>query len=355
MESKSIHERWMARCITLAYKGLGQVAPNPMVGAVLVYNDKIIGEGWHEQYGAPHAEVNCINNVANVDKHLIPLSTLYVSLEPCTHHGKTPPCVDLIIKNNIPKVVIGCTDTFSKVNGKGIALLRDENIDVVTAVMQKECRILNKRFFTFHELHRPYVILKWAESNNGFFCPKDKKPLMMSNSYSQRFVHKMRSEEAGILIGFQTALNDNANLNNRLWNGNSPTRIILDYNDDLPTSLNVFNGKEKTILITGKQSKKTNCIIKKIEENSIAKIVKAICDEGLQSIIVEGGIKTLQAFIDYGYWDEALIIKSQICIEDGISAPILRGAMLNQENYIAGDNHRHFINKKAATYFGIHV
>lgn len=226
--NSTFNEFYMQRCLELAAMGAGQVAPNPMVGAVLVHQGRIIGEGYHRQYGQAHAEVNCVNSVAEEERSLIPLATMYVSLEPCAHHGKTPPCADLIVAQGIKQVVIGCMDTFSAVAGKGIEKLEKAGIKVETGVLEAECRQINRRFFTFHEQQRPYIVLKWAQSRNGLVAGAGGVPVRISNKYSDRLVHKWRSEEMGILAGTRTAINDNPRLNNRLWTGKDPVRIIID-------------------------------------------------------------------------------------------------------------------------------
>ncbi|MGB4771406.1 MAG: bifunctional diaminohydroxyphosphoribosylaminopyrimidine deaminase/5-amino-6-(5-phosphoribosylamino)uracil reductase RibD, partial [Chitinophagaceae bacterium] len=239
---------FMLRCVELAGKGTGHVAPNPMVGAVLVHEQRIIGEGWHQQYGEAHAEVNCIKTVAPQDLALIPESTMYVSLEPCAHFGKTPPCADLIIAHQIPRVVIGSQDPFPDVNGKGIAKLRAAGVDVVTGIASEACEKLNRRFFTFHRQHRPYVILKWAMSANGKMAANGDERLLISNELSNRLVHQWRSEEAAILVGSRTALLDNPSLTNRLWTGQHPIRLVVDMDLSLPPHLHVFDGQTPTIV-----------------------------------------------------------------------------------------------------------
>ncbi|HJW16280.1 MAG TPA: bifunctional diaminohydroxyphosphoribosylaminopyrimidine deaminase/5-amino-6-(5-phosphoribosylamino)uracil reductase RibD, partial [Flavisolibacter sp.] len=250
------HEKYMARCLQLAQLGAGNVAPNPMVGAVLVYNDAIIGEGYHEKYGAAHAEVNCINSVIDGERHLISQSTLYVSLEPCAHFGKTPPCADLIVKLKIPKVVIGCRDPFVQVDGKGIEKLLAAGVEVTTGILEKECKELNKLFFTFHTLHRPYIILKWAQTSDGKIAyptlrKKSSSPvsrLFITNAYTNRLVHKWRSEQMAILVGTNTAMHDDPSLNTRLWPGNSPVRLVIDKELALPPGLKLFDGSIPTIV-----------------------------------------------------------------------------------------------------------
>ena len=256
------HEVYMRRCLELATLGCGNVAPNPMVGAVLVFNDRVIGEGYHQKYGEAHAEVNCIDSVAEADKKLISSSTLYVSLEPCAHFGKTPPCADLIIQHKIPRVIIGCRDPFKEVDGKGIEKLKAAGVHIETGILEDDCRELNKRFFSFHTKQRPYVILKWAQTADGFIAATNHPPgertlkesaekkerLHISNEYSNRLVHKWRSEEAAILIGTNTALLDDPELTTRLWPGRSPVRLILDMDLRLPAHLKIFDRSVRTIV-----------------------------------------------------------------------------------------------------------
>ena len=236
----------MKKCLELAKKGMGYVSPNPMVGCVIVFNDEIIGEGYHQEYGKDHAEVNAIENVK--DKSLLKKSTLYVNLEPCVHFGKTPPCTNLIIESKIPKVVIGCADSYSEVSGKGIKKMQNRGIEIIVGVLGKESRELNKRFFTFHEKKRPYIILKWAESKDGFMAPLNQnKPFWMTSSESKKLVHKWRAEEEAILIGRITAKKDNPSLTVREVAGSNPIRIIIDKNLTLSGDLNLFNSDAKTI------------------------------------------------------------------------------------------------------------
>lgn len=335
----SLSEDYMNRCLQLAELGAGHVAPNPMVGAVLVYGNKIIGEGYHKNFGEQHAEVNCIASVEEKNKSLIPLSTLYVSLEPCTHFGKTPPCTDLIIKNRIPKVIIGCGDPFTKVNGKGIEKLKAAGIKVETGILEKRCIELNKRFFTLHTKQRPYVILKWAETADGFIAFLNPPPfdggtsvqsrlsrLHISNEYSHRIVHKWRSEEASILVGTDTALMDDPELNTRLWSGKSPMRLIVDMNLRLPGSLKIFDKKEQTIIFNKiKNEELHNLLFYKIDESKIVfQILDSLYKLKIQSVFVEGGSRLLQSFINEDLWDEArVIVNEKLIIGDGLKAPVL--------------------------------
>jgi diaminohydroxyphosphoribosylaminopyrimidine deaminase/5-amino-6-(5-phosphoribosylamino)uracil reductase len=327
----------MIRCIQLAKLGAGNVAPNPMVGAVLVYEDKIIGEGYHKKYGEAHAEVNCINNVEEKNKPLIEKSTIYVSLEPCAHHGKTPPCSDLIIKNKIKKVVIGCIDIYEKVAGKGIEKLQNAGVETITGILEKECIELNKRFFTFHQKKRPFIILKWAQSANGKIGSQENKRILISNDYSNRMVHKWRSEEAGILVGTNTVLKDDPLLTTRLWKGKNPVRILIDKELKLPLSQKIFNEDSKTIIFNlYKNEIEKNCQFIKLEnDNFLNEIPQSLFENDFQSVMVEGGAKTLQSFIDAGLWDEARVITNEeLIIESGIPAPEMKDFVLSkQEEY----------------------
>ena len=331
-------EKYIARCLQLANAGAGYVAPNPMVGAVLVYENKIIGEGYHQKYGQAHAEVNCINDVAEENRALINQSTLYVSLEPCSHFGKTPPCTNLIIEKKIPKVIIGCKDIFKEVSGRGIQKLKDAGIEVITGVLENECVELNKRFFTFHEKFRPYIILKWAQSMNGKIGATGKERVLISNDYSSRLVHKWRSEEAAILIGTNTALKDDPLLTTRLWHGKNPVRIIIDKELRLPSTLKVFNGETKTMVynLLKNSNEETLVHIKLEKENFIDGLIQSLFEMNIQSILVEGGSKTIQSFIDNDLWDEARVITNEeLIIENGLNSPEIKNFVLEkQERYL---------------------
>jgi diaminohydroxyphosphoribosylaminopyrimidine deaminase / 5-amino-6-(5-phosphoribosylamino)uracil reductase len=332
-------EQYMSRCIQLATIGGGSVAPNPMVGAVLVYEDKIIGEGFHKKYGDAHAEVNCINGVLSENKLLIEKSIIYVSLEPCNHFGKTPPCSDLIIKNNIKKVVIGCKDSYEEVAGRGIQKLKDAGVEVIVGILENQCRDLNKRFFCFHEKKRPYIILKWAQSANGKTGALNDERILISNEYSNRLVHKWRSEEAGILIGTNTARKDDPSLTTRLWEGKNPVRIVIDKDLKLSSKLKVFDGKAPTIFFNkAKNAIDGNLQFVKIDgDRFLEQLLHSLYEKNIQSILVEGGSKTLQTFIDAGLWDEArIIINEEMIIENGIAAPDLKGFHLTgQQKYFS--------------------
>ncbi|HEY0680587.1 MAG TPA: bifunctional diaminohydroxyphosphoribosylaminopyrimidine deaminase/5-amino-6-(5-phosphoribosylamino)uracil reductase RibD [Chitinophagaceae bacterium] len=321
----SLHEKYLNRCIHLATLGSGTVAPNPMVGSVLVHNDRIIGEGYHRVFGEAHAEVNCINAVKPEDKSLIPFSTLYVSLEPCSHFGKTPPCTDLIIKNRIHKVVIGCIDPFPQVKGKGVEMLRAAGIEVITDVLQAECIRLNRRFFTFQKQHRPYIVLKWAQSLNGRMAKANRSRFAISNDLSRRLVHKWRSEEASILVGTNTAFFDDPELTNRFWSGPQPVRLIVDMDLRLPSSLRLFNREVRTIVFnTIMHREDGNLLYYQVtrDVSLVHQIVHALYHLRLQSVLIEGGIKLLQSFIDEDMWDEIRVITNEdLLMPDGIAAP----------------------------------
>ena len=318
----------MHRCLQLAKLGAGHVAPNPMVGAVLVYQNTIIGEGYHQQYGQAHAEVNCINSVSEAHKLLIEKSTLYVSLEPCAHYGKTPPCADLIIKKNIPNVVIACWDIYTEVDGKGIQKLQNAGINVITGILEKEALELNKRFFTFLTKKRPYVVLKWAQSNDAKIAGPKFLAVKITNDTTNRLVHQWRSEEAAILVGTNTALHDNPKLTTRFWVGKNPVRLVIDRQLKLPSSLHLFDGSVKTIVFNQiKEGEENGIVFYKLgdSENIIPGLLNALYGLNIQSVFIEGGAILLQSFIDQHCWDEArVIINEELNIGDGIEAPLLK-------------------------------
>ncbi|MBI2729805.1 MAG: bifunctional diaminohydroxyphosphoribosylaminopyrimidine deaminase/5-amino-6-(5-phosphoribosylamino)uracil reductase RibD [Sphingobacteriales bacterium] len=338
----------MHRCIELAKLGAGKVAPNPMVGAVLVQDGKIISEGYHQQYGGPHAEVNAITrlNIANggslPGNEVMTQSTLYVSLEPCAHYGKTPPCVNLIIEKKIPKVVIGCRDPSTEVNGKGIEKLKAAGVEVELGILENECKELNKRFYTFHTQYRPYIILKWTETADSFIGNTDHSRLLISNPYTNRLVHQWRSEEAAILVGTNTALYDNPGLTVRLVEGNNPVRLVVDMDLSLPPQLKLFDKQTKTIVFnTIKQEEEENLLHYQItnDVSVVHQIANALYKLKLQSVLIEGGAKLLQSFIDAGYWDEARVITNrELKIAEGIAAPQLRYHKKLKEDQLLSDH-----------------
>lgn len=340
------HETYMQRCFQLAQLGAGQVAPNPMVGAVLVHKDRIIGEGYHQQYGQAHAEVNCIDSVLPEDKHLLEQSTMYVSLEPCAHYGKTPPCADLLIQTKIPAVVIGCRDSFKEVAGRGIQKLLDAGVQVTVPVMESEAIELNKRFFTFHQQQRPYIILKWVETANHQIGNSDGSRLMITNELTNRKVHQWRSQEASILVGTNTALKDDPSLTNRLWTGNSPLRLVIDTGLKLPPHLHLLDGKQKTIVFNFiEQAEKGLLLFQKISarEALVPQVIAALYRLQVQSVIVEGGAILLQSFIDASCWDEARITTNTGLVSaPGVAAPVLANALLLSEESIGIDTIQYF-------------
>jgi diaminohydroxyphosphoribosylaminopyrimidine deaminase/5-amino-6-(5-phosphoribosylamino)uracil reductase len=342
-----VHEFYINRCLELAKNGLGTTYPNPMVGCVIVHNHTIIGEGWHQKSGEAHAEVKAINSVK--EKALLSKSTLYVSLEPCSHFGKTPPCCDLIVKHKIPNVIVGITDPHSKVAGSGIEKLQENGIDVMVGVLEKECYDINKRFFTYHQKKRPYIILKWAESPDGFIAPltKEKKsPFWISAVYSRQLVHKWRSEEQSILVGTKTVLDDNPKLDVRDWTGNNPIRIVIDQKNSIGDEHYVKDEKSKTIIITSDSNYKSvkNYIYENAIFNSnLANQIAAIAyKQGIQSILIEGGKKTIQSFIDLNVWDEARVIIGTTPMTKGIEAPIIKGTYTSTK--IKNDQLNLFVN-----------
>jgi len=350
-----IEEKYMQQCLKLAKKGFGSVAPNPMVGCVIVHQNKIIGQGYHQKYGEAHAEVNAINSVK--DQSLLKESTLYVNLEPCAHFGKTPPCTDLIIQHQIPKVVIGCIDTFSEVSGKGIAKMKAVGIEVVLGVLEKESLTLNKRFFTFHNKKRPYIILKWAETKDGFMdvdrrCEDEGRSHLVNNSIheivghracrqagacnevekdnwitslsSKKLVHQWRSEEQAIMVGTKTALNDNPALTVREVEGKNPLRVVLDLNLRLARNLNLFDQSVSTLVFNGlKNETLDNLEFVKIDatKNIIPQILNALYAKDIQSIIIEGGAQLLGTFLQQNMWDEARVFTGNKLFKKGLKAP----------------------------------
>lgn len=316
---------YIQRCIQLAKMGKGNVAPNPMVGAVIVHDGKIIGEGYHEKYGEAHAEVNAVNSVE--DKSLLKESTIYVSLEPCAHFGKTPPCAELLVKHQFKKVVIGCSDSHDRVAGKGVQILKSAGIEVELGVLENECRALNKAFFTFHEQKRPFVLLKWAQTPNGFIDNsegKDGEVSWISTPETQSLVHQWRSESQAILVGKNTVLADNPSLTVRKVTGRNPIRILLDKNLEVPIDKSIFNDESRTIILNASKTETigTNEYIQ-INDFSIQSILSHLHSLNIQSVLVEGGAKTLQSFIDAKLWDETKIIIGKNEFESGTKAPKL--------------------------------
>ena len=305
---------FMQRALELAQNGCGSVSPNPMVGCVVVHQNQIIGEGWHQQYGGPHAEVNALASVA--DKTLLCQATLYVTLEPCAHFGKTPPCADLLVRHKLRRVVVCNEDPNPLVAGKGLQIMREAGIDVETGVLSAQGRYLNRRFFTYIEQNRPYIVLKWAETADGFLAQNDCKPLKISNSLSQTLSHRWRTEEDAICVGTNTALYDNPRLDARYWRGRNPVRVVIDRRGRLPSSLNLFDGTQETVVVT---------------QQIGADMLRQLRDRNVQSLMVEGGAQTLQAFIDLGLWDEIRRVQSPFSIGSGVAAPVFRAQQTDQQ------------------------
>lgn len=324
-------EHYMLRCLELARMGMGSVSPNPLVGCVIVKDRKIIGEGWHRKYGSAHAEVNAVNSVA--DKDQLIGSTVYVNLEPCSHVGKTPPCSDLLIAHKVGKVVIANTDTNTLVAGKGIEKLKAAGIEVVQGVREEQGRVLNKRFFTFHEKQRPYIILKWAQTLDGFVARSNYESKWISNELSRQVVHKWRSEEDAVLVGTKTAAHDNPVLTVRNWSGRNPVRIVIDRFLRLPDKLSLFDGSVKTICYNVlKHEEHANLLLIRLPEtNFLEALLEHLVSIGIQSVIVEGGSTTLSLFIQAGLWDEARVFTSTRQFYSGIAAPTFTGTLIAEE------------------------
>ena len=334
--SLSVKEKYMQRCIQIARNGLGTTAPNPMVGAIIVHENRIIGEGFTSAYGGAHAEVNAIASVK--DTSLLKSSTLYVTLEPCSHFGKTPPCADLIIKNHIPEVVIGLKDPHKKVAGQGIKKMLEAGCNVEVGILEDACAEHHKRFLTFHTKQRPYIILKWAETGDGFIAPaqtlrsETKEPYWITNVRSRQMVHQWRSEEQAILVGTNTVLADNPQLNLRDWAGKSPTRIVLDRNLTIPSDYHVLDRKQHTIVCTdisdeNKYQKGISYSLLDFTERVPEQLCEIMFEEQIQSVLIEGGAQTLESFIQSGHWDEARIFKGANNFGKGLKAPKIKGVI----------------------------
>lgn len=330
--------KYMYRCLQLAAKGRGNVSPNPMVGAVIVHKGFIIGEGYHRCFGQAHAEVNAIESVK--DKNLLAESVLYVSLEPCSHYGKTPPCAELIIKCKIPKVVVACLDPFSEVSGRGIKMLREAGVEVILGILEQESLELNKEFICLQMTGRPYVYLKWAQSRDHFIARKDSngnlQPVQLSNPFTSTLVHKMRSETDAIMIGTNTVLVDNPRLTTRLWRGKNPIRIILDRENKIPEKYNIFDDSAETLVFTEQvnteqKQGKTSFIPIKFDDNLLYNILDILGKRKINSLMVEGGSGLLQSFINNRLWNEALIETSDCLLDMGHESPSIQGTIMNEQ------------------------
>ncbi|MGL5689412.1 MAG: bifunctional diaminohydroxyphosphoribosylaminopyrimidine deaminase/5-amino-6-(5-phosphoribosylamino)uracil reductase RibD, partial [Bacteroidales bacterium] len=336
--SESTDQQYMERCLQLARMAKRTARPNPMVGAVVVCDGKIIGEGYHRKCGEPHAEVNAIHSVK--EKHLLKKSTIYVSLEPCSHYGKTPPCSELIIKSGIPRVVVGSLDPFPQVSGRGVRMLRQAGVEVKVGVLEKECIALNKYFMHYQQEKLPYVILKWAESKDGYIDmirEEFENAALISNNLTQTYVHKLRSEVQAILVGTDTALKDNPSLSVRYWSGQNPIRVVLDRTGRLPVNLKLFDNTAKTIIFTESKDEVASRFATKdqiqviqihFNKNLLKEILAELGRMSVQSLLVEGGGQLLQAFIDQRLWDKAQIETGNVILNDGVKAPVLKNAFL---------------------------
>ena len=333
----------MRRCLDLAAGGEGLTYPNPLVGSVIVCNDSIIGEGFHVRAGEPHAEVNAVSVVR--DKSLLASSTLYVNLEPCSHYGKTPPCTELIISSGIKKVVIGTTDTSEKVAGKGIARLKAAGCDVITGVLEDECRRINHRFFTFNEKKRPYIILKWAQSTDGFLDVErntwgSDRPIWITGNTERVLVHKWRAMEQSILVGGETIRADNPELNTRYWTGNDPVRLILSGSGNINEGSKIFKVKGTNIVFTkNTEAKFPGAGIVSLTDKgpSASQICSYLYDTGIQSLLVEGGALVLRHFIESGLWDEARIFSGKAYFKSGVKAPEISGTEVSKTGFSESD------------------
>lgn len=335
-----VDTQYMHRCIQLALKGKGYTNPNPMVGAVVVYDDKIIGEGYHIRSGEGHAEVNAIASVK--DKELLKKSTLYVSLEPCSHYGKTPPCAQLIIDSKIPNVVIGCLDPFPEVSGRGVKMLNNAGVKTKVGLLEKECIALNKAFITCQTKNRPYIYLKWAQSSDGFIDKErsatNTTPTIISTDFSKVLVHKLRSETDAIMVGTNTVIADNPSLTTRLWFGKDPIRVILDRTLRIPRDREIYNNKVKTIIVTGIKEHPSNgehieYLHIKFDAEFLINLFSELKNKGIQSIMVEGGSQLLSAIIDAQLWDEAFIEIADIQLQAGTKAPNLDAKLVEAHEW----------------------
>ncbi len=338
-----INERFMQRALQLANNGLGAVSPNPLVGCVIVHDNKIIGEGYHQKFGLAHAEVNAINAVENKD--ILPFATLYVTLEPCSHFGKTPPCADLIIKNKIQKVVVCNQDPNHLVAGRGILKLQNAGVEVKIDILKSQGEYLNRRFFTFHTKNRPYIILKWAQTSNGYLARSNYNSKWISNQQSRQIVHLWRSQEDAILVGFNTAKVDNPTLTTRFVEGKNPVRVLLDQHLKINPSNQIFQNEAKTIVINSLKNEIIDHIEYVSSDNNPKEIMHLLYQKQIQSIIIEGGSKTLNQFITANLWDEARIFKSNHFFENGINAPQIHGKL--KETILIGNDSLDIIENKS--------
>jgi diaminohydroxyphosphoribosylaminopyrimidine deaminase / 5-amino-6-(5-phosphoribosylamino)uracil reductase len=341
------HEKYMLRCLELAERGLGATAPNPLVGAVVVWNDQIIGEGFHERFGGPHAEVNAVESVS--DKSLLSQSSLYVNLEPCCHFGKTPPCTDLIIRSGIPKVLFGSSDPFPEVSGKGEAVLKNSGVEVTKDILRDECINLNRRFFIYQLLKRPYVILKWAETSDGFIARRDFTSKWISSDESRALVHQWRAQESAVMVGYRTALYDNPQLTVRAVKGRNPVRVVLDRDLSLPQRSHLLDRKNSTIVfnsVKADESPELSYVKVRFDQLLLPNVMKYLFERKVLSIMVEGGAALLKSLIISGLWDEMRIFTAAKLFGDGILAPRAPAAP-EAEMRVGGDTLRTYYNQRS--------
>lgn len=335
----TVNETYMRRCLQLARLGRGYVAPNPMVGCVVVAEGRIIGEGYHRQHGGAHAEVNALNSVK--ERHLLPESTVYVNLEPCSHYGKTPPCADRLVSEGVKKVVICNVDPNPQVAGRGIAKLKAAGIEVETGVLEKEGWELNKRFFTYFTQKRPYIILKWAQTADGFLDAFDDKPIRISTDITKALVHQMRAEESAILVGTQTALKDNPSLHTRRWFGKNPLRIAIDKSLKIPPTHHLLDGSQATLIVNQEQNE-TPYLAVDFSQNIVPQLLDYLYKTKIQSIIVEGGQKTLQTFIEGNYFDEIQVEIGHYCCHQGTPSPSIPDGLRADIQHIGDGTFVHY-------------
>ena len=343
-------EYYMSNCLELAQRAKGHTAPNPMVGAILVYNDRIIGEGWHHFYGADHAEVNCLKNVPEADKHLIPESTMYVNLEPCAHYGITPPCAVRLVEERVKQVMIANKDPFEVVSGRGIELLKEGRILVQTGILEKEGGWVNRRFFCYHKKKRPYIILKWAQTKEGYLAAADRSRVQITGAESQQLVHKWRTEEGAIMVGTHTALNDNPQLTARLWQGKQPLRIAIDRKLQLPATHHLFDNSTATWIINEEREilhGNVHHVMMPFDDTLLSQLLHRLYEANILSLIVEGGAILLDSFIKQGLWDEARIFTGNTSIRNGIPAPLLTGESHAFTSVIGEDRLQVFVNNNS--------
>jgi len=342
---------YMRRCIELAQKGAGFTSPNPMVGALLVHDGRIIGEGWHREYGKAHAEVDCLNSVMEQDRHLVPECTMYVTLEPCAHHGKTPPCATRLVQERVKRVVVAGKDPFARVNGQGMAILQAAGVDTETGLLEQEAAWLNRRFFTFHTDRRPYIILKWAQSTDGYMAPADRSRQQLTNEASALLVHKWRTEEAAIMVGTTTAINDDPQLTARKWPGRQPMRVVLDRELKIPRFHHVHNSLAPTLVINGicdERRESMELLKLPFDSQLLPAILSALHERGILSVIVEGGANLLQQFIEAGLWDEARIFTAELTMGQGLAAPLLKNGEMIMQQTLETDQLHVFLRRGSA-------